>query len=462
MKFFFKNKKITVIGLAQSGRSSALLLKKLGAEVWVSDCSKTKETLKNAAGLKKFFIKNIELGHHSLEFIKNKDLVVISPGVPNWAKAVIWAKKYNIPIISEIELASLVCPAPIIAITGSNGKSTVTALIGQIFKKAGFKTFVCGNIGKPFAGQIGLPAGEAGLPVRQAGKIDKNSVVILELSSFQLEYIDKFRPKVGIILNVTPNHLDRYKKFDDYLKTKWRIFKNQGKRDFAVLNYNDANLRRLTHRLRGNVLFFSGHKSPSAAYLDNNYIFIKNKRFCSVDEVRIKGKHNLENAMACILAAKVFKIKDSVIQERLKSFHGLEHRLEPVRTLRAIDFINDSKSTNVGATIAAINTFSKPVVLIAGGRDKGSDFRPIRKFIPRPIKSLVLVGEAKEKIKRVLNGKAPFKEASNFSQAIKLAYEMAGPGEIVLLSPMCASFDMFRNFEHRGEVFKQIVKNLKK
>lgn len=447
MKNIFKGKKVIVIGLARSGLAASLLLKRLGAEVWVSDFSKTKEILKNSAILQKNYVKHIELGRHSLEFVRNKDLVVISPGVADEAKPIIWAKKYKIPIISEIELASLVCPAPLVAITGSNGKSTVAALIGQIFKKAGIKTFVCGNMGRPFAGEI--------------EKLDKNSVVILEISSFQLEYIDKFKPKVGIILNVSPNHLDRYKKLNGYIQAKWLIFKNQVKTDFAILNYNDVNLRKLSRRLKSNILFFGKNKNVCATYLNDNFIYIKNKKFCSGEEIKIKGEHNLENVMASILAAKVFKIKDKVIREALKAFKGLEHRIEYVRTLRGVDFINDSKATSVGATVAAINTFSKPVVLIAGGRDKGSDFSLIRQFMPERIKGLVLIGEARKKIRQISNSLVPVRETLNFSEAVRLAYQMANHGEVVLLSPMCASFDMFRHFEHRGEVFKKIVKRFK-
>jgi UDP-N-acetylmuramoylalanine--D-glutamate ligase len=447
MKNIFKGKKVIVVGLARSGLAASLLLKKLGAEVWVSDFSQTKDTLKNSGILQKNYIKDIELGRHSLEFVRNKDLMVISPGVSGEAKPIIWAKKYNIPIISEMELASLVCPAPILAVTGSNGKSTVTTLLGQIFKKAGIKTFVCGNIGRPFAGEI--------------EKVDKNSVVILETSSFQLEYIDKFKPKLGIILNVSPNHLDRYKELNDYVQTKWLIFKNQLKADFAILNYSDLSLRKLSRRLKSKILFFGKNKNLCTAYLSNDFIYIKNKKFCSLKEIKIKGKHNLENTMVSILAARIFKIKDKVIKEVLRTFKGLEHRIEYVRTLRGVDFINDSKATSVGATIAAINTFSKPIVLIAGGRDKGSDFSLIRQFIPHRIKGLVLVGEARKKIRQSLNSLVPIKEALNFKEAITMAYGMANPGEIVLLSPMCASFDMFHHFEHRGEVFKKIVKSFK-
>ncbi len=444
---YFADKKVAVVGLAESGLAVSLLLKRLGAEVWVTDSSSTKQTLKNSKQLQKKSIRHIELGTHSAEFIKGKDLVVISPGVPNKAKPIIWAKRYKIPVISEIELGSLVCPAPIIAVTGSNGKSTVTTLVGEIFKKAGFKTFVCGNIGLPFSGQI--------------SRIAKDSVVVLEVSSFQLEYIDKFKPKVGIILNVSPNHLDRYKNFNEYVKAKWRIFKNQGENDFAILNYDDVNLKKLSPNLKSKILFFSSSKQTSASYLKNNFIYFKNKKISPLKDIKIKGRHNLENIMACVSAAKVFGISDKVIKQVLKTFKGLEHRIEYVKTFGGIDFINDSKSTSVGATIAAVNSFSKPVVLIAGGRDKGSDFSPIRQLIPNRIKGLVLVGEAKEKIRETIKDLTAVEEAGSFPQAVKKAYQMASGGEVVLLSPMCASFDMFRNFEHRGEVFKKIVKSIK-
>lgn len=445
-KTYWPHKKITVVGLGCSGLAASLLLKKLGAEVWVTDFSRTDEAVKNAKRLKKNFIKNVEIGRHSPEFIKDKDLIIISPGVPRQAKPIAWAKKYNIPIISEIELASRFCPAPIIAVTGSNGKSTVTTLIGTIFKKAGIKTFICGNIGKPFSGQV--------------GKINHDSVVVLEVSSFQLEDTNRFKPKAGIILNLSPNHLDRYKKFDEYIQAKWRIFKNQDKSDFAILNYDDAKLKKLNHSLKGKILFFGKEQKANAAYLKNDFIYIKGKRFCSIEEIKIKGKHNLENAMACILTSKVFGIRDTIIKKVLRAFKGLEHRIEYVRTVRGVDFINDSKATSVGATMAAINTFSQPVVLIAGGRDKGGDFRPLKQLVPNRIKALVLVGEAKEKINRVVKGAVPIIQTSSFLQAVKKAYQVADPGEVVLLSPMCTSFDMFNDFEHRGQIFKKIVKNL--
>lgn len=444
---YFRDKKVTVVGLAASGLAASLLLKRLGAEVWVTDSSLIKQTLKNARQLQKKSIRNIELGTHSAKFIKDKDLIVVSPGVSNKAKPIIWAKKYKIPVISEIELGSLACPAPIIAVTGSNGKSTVTTLVGEIFKKAGFKTFVCGNIGLPFSGQV--------------SRIGKNSVVVLEVSSFQLEYIDKFKPKAGIILNVTPNHLDRYKNFNEYIKAKWRIFKNQDENDFAILNYDDVNLKKLSRDLKSKVLFFSSRQKADTGYLKNDFIYFKNKKFFPLKDIKIKGRHNLENIMAGVSAAKIFGISDKIIKQVLKTFKGLEHRIEYVKTFGGIDFINDSKSTSVGATLAALNCFSKPVVLIAGGRDKGSDFSPIRRLIPKRIKGLVLVGEAKEKIREAIKDLTAVEEAVSFPQAVKKAYQMAIGGEVVLLSPMCASFDMFRNFEHRGEVFKKIVRAIK-
>ncbi|MFA6355694.1 MAG: UDP-N-acetylmuramoyl-L-alanine--D-glutamate ligase [Candidatus Omnitrophota bacterium] len=428
----FKGKKVTVAGLAKSGMAAALLLKRRGARVWATDSGRSAALIKHGRLLKKRGI-TVELGKHSPSFIEGKDLVVISPGVPDDSPVLQWAGRFKVPVIGEIELGYLCCPAPIVAVTGTNGKSTTTTLIGEILKKGGKHAVVCGNIGNPFCGEI--------------AKMRKDSIVVLEVSSFQLESIRSFRPHVAVMLNISQNHFDRHPGLAAYMKAKARVFENQDGKDWAVFNNDDPLVRKLRTKTKARALFFSRRKKTP-------------QMPCGEEDLRIKGAHNIENILACLQVASIFGIKPEKVRQALKGFKGLEHRFEHVSDIRGVEFINDSKGTTVLATIMALESCVKPVILIAGGHDKGSDFRKAREAVGSKVKRLVLIGEAKEKIREHLSGVAPYVFAGTMDDAVKKAFAGAAKGDCVLLSPMCASFDMFRNFEQRGKVFKRIVRSI--
>ena len=417
----FKDKRVVVLGLGSSGFFSAKLLKKLGAKVFLSDKFEEKKQREYSCQLKELSI-DFELGKHTRDNIERADYIVVSPGVALNSEPIEWAKKKSIEVIGEIELAYQHCPAQIIAVTGTNGKTTVTTLIGKILEKAGRKTFVLGNIGRPFSSCV--------------DEIKDSDLVSLEVSSFQLETTKDFKPKVSLILNFTPDHLDRHKSLEEYFKAKKRIFLNQDKDDFLVLNYSDVNLRPLAEETKAKVLFFGEGKS-------------------GFDEKRFNS-----NQLSVLKVAEIFGIDSEICLEVFDEFKGIEHRMEFVASIKGIDFINDSKATNIEATIWALSNSTKPVVLIAGGRDKGSDFSNIGYILKDKVKSLVLFGQAKEKIKNSLAKIVNTVEAKDIFEAVNLAFAQAGDGDCVLLSPMCASFDMFSNYEERGRTFKKAVNNL--
>lgn len=421
----YKNKKVAVVGLARSGIAAANLLKNLGAEVFVTDSGNGGALTDQARDLRGRGIA-VELGGHTLDFIRNKDLVVVSPGVSNKSQALIWAGQLKIPVISEIELAWSVCPAKVIAITGTNGKTTVTALTAEVLRSKGSRAFALGNIGRPFSQEVINLAGD--------------DFVSLEVSSFQLERIDKFRPKVSVILNFRPDHLDRYKDMPEYLEAKKRIFRNQNNEDYLVLNDDDPVVRDLAKESKARAVFFGGHHKAGSAG---------------------KAPFNLNpNHLAVITIAGIFGVSDGECLEAFKNFKGAEHRMEQVRSFREIEFINDSKATNVDSTVWALQNIRKPAILIAGGRDKNSDYREISGLIKQKVKLLVVIGEAKEKIRSQLKESAAIQDASSLEEAVSISFRQARAGDCVLLSPMCASFDMFKDYEHRGRVFKEIVNKL--
>lgn len=418
----YRNKKITVVGLARSGLSAAHLLADLGAKVFVSEKSDNDNLRALASGLRKRRIE-VELGGHTESFIKEKDLIVASPGVSNRAYPLIRADELKIPVISEIELAWSLCPATVIAVTGTNGKTTVTTLIAKILEAKGKRAFALGNIGKPFSGEV-----------RNMNCAD---FVSLEVSSFQLERIINFKPKVSVILNISLDHLDRYKDMDEYLAAKKRIYMNQEKDDYSVLNYDDQVIRALSKETKAKTVFFSSKDSSGDSGFNLN-----------------------PNHFAVMAVGSIFGISKDACLEVFRNFKGVEHRLEEVRRLDGIKFINDSKATNVDSTVWALNNISEPVILIAGGRDKNSDYRTISNLLKEKVKFLILIGEAADKINNSFKGLLPIKRASSLDEAVNLAFGKAASGDCVLLSPMCASFDMFDNYEHRGKIFKEIVDRL--
>ena len=412
---YFKEKKILIVGFARSGIASANLLYGLGAQVFVTDNQDNDSTRQNISKLKSKEIK-IELGRHSQDFMRGKDLVIISPGVPNDALPILRARKEGIPVISEIELAWILCPAEVIAITGTNGKTTVTTLIGKVLEAGGKNTRICGNIGSPFCLEV--------------EDMKRGDFVALEISSFQLENVDTFKPRIAVILNLSCNHLDRYKDMQDYLAAKKRIFRNQDTADYLVLNYDDPVIRDLAQEAKSKVIYF--------------------RKVDGLDP----------NQSAVLTVASILGINKDLAKKVFSEFKGVEHRLEEVLKINGVRFINDSKSTTTEATLWALNNLAGPLVLIAGGREKGNDYRLVLELARQKVKAVILIGEAKERIKKEFSGHIRLDEAASLEEAVKKAYSLARSGESVLFSPMCKSFDMFSNYEERGRLFKNLVSKL--
>ncbi len=413
---YFKNKNITVIGLGRSGFACARLLYNIGARVSITEKEKNKQVINFARRLPSS-IKQ-ELGRHTSRFIKGRDLIVTSPGVDEKSQPLFWARQFRIPVISEIECAWRLCPARIVAVTGTNGKTTTVTLIGRVLEAAGQKTFILGNIGAPFSGQV--------------SEIQSRDIVSLEVSSSQLETINRFKPKISVILNFTPDHLDRYPDLSEYLSAKSRIFMNQDKSDYLVLNRDDPVVCDLAKKSKAKVVYFDGKMHP-------------NPNFAAVKAV-----------------ASILGVDTNLCDDVFRAFAGLPHRLERITEFKYREFINDSKATNPDATAFALRNISKPVILIAGGRDKGLDFSLIADLICRRTKALILFGEAKDKIRQIFNARLPIAEAPDLVGAVRLAFSQSRAGDCILFSPMCSSFDMFRDYEHRGEVFREAVKKLQK
>ena len=443
----FNNKNVLVCGIARSGICAALMLKKLGANVTIQDL-KSKDEIEQINILIENEI-NLYLGKNpDNDLINSMDLMVVSPGLPTDLDFVKYANS-KIPVISEIELAYLVCKAPIIAITGTNGKTTTTSLLGHILTNYK-KTYVAGNIGVPFS--------------HYALDIEKDSIVALELSSFQLETIKTFKPKIASVLNITEDHLNRHKTMENYIKAKERIFKNQDENDFLILNYDDLECRKMEAKAKSKVMYFSTKEQiNNGTYLKDNYIYINNYPFINTDNIKILGEHNMENVMVAILMCSCYKVPIDIIIDSLKTFKAVEHRIEYVATKKGVDYYNDSKGTNTDATIKAIKAMKKPIYLIVGGYDKNADFLPmIKEFKDKVIKA-VIIGQVKERLAKDCKNSNfnNYVIKESFLDAINYCYENAKSGECVLLSPACASFDMFKDYEERGNIFKRYVKDLK-
>lgn len=445
-----KNRKVGIIGMARSGVAAARLIFSQGGIPFVSDVRGEAELGKELKTLRENGIE-FETGGHTERLLKS-DFTILSPGVPSTIDIVREIIKEGIPIFSEIELSSWFCRGKIIAITGSNGKTTTTTLIGEILKKAGIKTEVCGNIGLPFAEVV--------------QNVTEDGFAVVELSSFQLEFIEEFAPHIALILNLTPDHLDRYESFDFYKKAKYRITENQTSNDYLVLNADDAVLKADELNTLANLQYFSQNRMLPTGVFQRGESLVGNaegmeKRIIDVSEILIPGPHNLQNAAAASLTALLLKVKPEVIAETLRTFPGVEHRMENAGTIAGINFINDSKATNVDSVCYALRSIDRPIHLIAGGRDKGGDFRPLIRYGANNIKDIVLIGEARDKMFTELGKSFAVQFAENMTEAVQKCFAMASPGDVVLLSPACASFDMFDNFEHRGRVFKEAVAKLK-
>ena len=448
-----EDKKILVVGLARSGLSAANFLLKRGARVTITD-TKSKEDLKEwIAQLSR--PTTLSLGAHKREDFLGVDFIVLSPGVPSNLPELLTASERKIPIYSEIELAYRFLDGKVIGISGSNGKTTTTTLIGELFKSSGHDFVVAGNIGPPLIQWVET-APRSSSPQR---------TFVVELSSFQLESIEKFKCDIALLLNVSPDHQDRYEKFDDYLHAKEQIFLNQTSEDFAVLNAdNPFTLKMASHRTAPVVLYSRKQDLKEGVFVHNGSIQVnwggQKQRLMPISEIRLKGKHNLENMLAATAAGFLSGVDREVMIETFRTFAGLEHRLELVRELQGVAFYNDSKATNMDSASQALQAFTEPLLVIMGGKDKGADFGVLRPWVAEKVKLLILLGAASDKISQSLGSTVATRRAKDMKQAVELAYENALPGDTVLLAPGCTSFDMFDDFEHRGRVFKEIVNQL--
>lgn len=448
----FVGKRVLVIGMARSGVAVSALLCRHNARVTIND-RKTEAELGDALAELRGMDMEWRLGEDPVALLDSTDVLVISPGVPITAPVVKAARERGIPVLGEIEVAYRLSKGRIVAVTGTNGKTTTTTLISEIFKNAGRLTYTVGNIGFPFSAI--------------ADETTPEDVIACEVSSFQLESIDMFRPWISAVLNVTEDHLNRHGTMDEYIRMKMRIFENQRRDDACVLNYDDPITRDMAGHMLAKPVFFSRRAQVDGAYVkDGQIVFGREfpRNVCRVDEVRIPGPHNLENALAAVAMAVCADVPLPVIRHTLRTFAGVEHRIEFVRELNGIRYINDSKGTNVDSTLKAIETMDRPTIIILGGSDKKSDYTPMAELMVKwpHIVGAVVIGETQRDIVAALDraGFTNYKCESDFKQAILTARDMASAGGNVLLSPACASFDMFRDFEQRGEVFKQIVGEL--
>ncbi len=442
-------KRVLVVGLGKSGVASALFLKQHGAQVTVSD-TKSGDELRNEIPVLLDHGITVETGGHGDRTFRGQDLIVVSPGVPVNAPPLAQARALGEAVIGEIELASRFLPGPIVAITGSNGKTTTTTLTGEIMTAGGFPALVGGNIGTP--------------AISLAERAKPETVIVLEVSSFQLETIQRFRPKVAVVLNVTPDHLDRHRTFDAYVDAKARIFENQQGSDFAVLNADDPTCVVMAARTSAQVFWFSRQKEgQQGAWVSDGNILFRDKsgqrEIMQVSEIPLKGAHNLENVLAAVCAGALMGCAPEKIRQAVRDFKAVEHRLEFVATIRGVDYYNDSKATNVDATIKALESFPANIHLILGGKDKGSDYTALNDLLRQRVKCVYTIGAAAAKIESQIKG-VEVVHAETLENALRRASAVAQSGDVVLLAPACASFDQFKNYEHRGQVFKEIVRVL--
>lgn len=453
-------KNIVVVGLGITGVAVIRFLKDRGAAVVATDMASESDL---GPGVQEFQAMGVslELGGHRSETFEKADLIVLSPGVPHTIEPLLQARNRGVPVLGEIELASRYIRQPTVAVTGTNGKTTTTELVGDMLIRSGFKVFVGGNIGNPL--------------IDYAGGKQEADVIVAEISSFQLDTIESFRPHVGVLLNITADHLDRYPNFAAYAAAKIRLFENQQADDIAVLNGSDPLVRSLTEKIISRKLIYPNPLSDEeGAVLDHPRITIGSEKLETRDKIfripvsmdlsqlKLSGRHNLENACAAGLAALAAGARPEAIQDCLNQFKGSAHRLEHIETIEDVDFFNDSKATNVDAVRRAVECFDKPVVLIMGGLDKGGNFKELREVISRHVKKLFVMGRAADLIRTALADTTPTVAVTSMSDAARQAYQASSPGDVVLLSPGCASFDMYDNYGQRGEDFKDSVEKLKR
>jgi len=447
--FELEGKRVLVVGLARTGETVSLFAAGYGAKVTATDEKPESALVETAAKLRAAGVK-LDLGGHSPAAFFEQDLIVVSPGVPANLPALALARVAGIPVWSEIELAWRFLRGKLVGITGSNGKTTTTSLVAHILKTAGIPTLTGGNIGVPLLSLV--------------ERSTDSSVTVAELSSFQLEEIEKFRPEIGVLLNLTPDHLDRHASFEEYTAAKMRLFENQLDRDAAVLNADDPEV---TRRMPSgpHIYWFSRQKRVAeGAFLRDGQIifrtdgseFVVGRR----DEIPLRGEHNVENVLAACAAAYLAGADPAAIANGVKTFSGVEHRLEFVGEIGGVDFYNDSKATNVDAALKAIEAFPGPLLVILGGKDKGSPYTPLVEPLRQRARLAILIGAAAEKIARDFGDAVPFVHAGTLDRAVQMAVDRAQPSDTVLLAPACSSFDQFENYEERGRAFKQLVAKL--
>ena len=442
-------KRVLVVGLARSGLASALLCARYGAQVTATDELAEPKLAETAQKLRAAGVR-LALGGHPESIFIERDLVIVSPGVRANLPQLELARAQGVRVWSEIELAWHLLRGRLVAITGSNGKTTTTALVGHILQTAHIPVLVGGNIGTPLVSLVDSSS--------------DSTVTVAEVSSFQLETIQAFRPDIAVLLNLTPDHLDRHVSFEEYARAKGRLFENQAESDAAVLNADDQQVAQLVPS-RPQIFWFSRDKRVMAgAFLRGDQIIFRREGAETVllrrEEIPLRGEHNLENVMAACIAARLAGAEPAAIAEAVGSFAGVEHRLEFVAEIGGVSFFNDSKATNVDATLKALEAFTTPLLVILGGKDKGGDFTTLQEPLRRHARLVLLIGAAADKIASQLGSSLLIERAETLDRAVRLAFESAQPGDTVLLAPACASFDQFENFEHRGRVFKQIVERL--
>lgn len=444
--------KILIVGAGKSGVSCALLARRQGyKEIFVTEIGPEENFLDEKKTLEENQI-GYEFGSNTLSLVNQYDTIVSSPGVPPDAEIILEAERRGKQVISEIEFAYKFNRNPIIAITGTNGKTTTTHLVDFIFRTSGKKSIAAGNVGLPYSDIV--------------DKIDPETIVVLELSSYQLHRIEKFKPNVAIILNITPDHLKYHKTFSNYREAKFKIFSNQTKDDLLILNFDDKETFLAKSLAGGRVAYFGMTPIDFGAYLKGENICLRfpegnnEEVIMRSGEIKIPGVHNIYNSLASIVAARFFEVRNETLREALMNFQGVEHRLEFVRTLDGVTYINDSKATNVDSAYYALSSYNKPIIWIAGGRSDQNDYVFLNDVVEKNVKAIIAIGEAKGEIfGHFCTSKRCYLE-DTLEDAVYRAREIAEPGDIVLFSPACKSFDMFRNFEHRGRVFKEIVNGL--
>ena len=449
-----KGKKVLVVGLGKSGLAAALFLRRKGALVTVSDVRSAESLANDIPALLEEGIM-VEAGGHGLLTFRRQDLIVVSPGVPLDTQELVQVRNLGLPVIGELELAARFLKGKSVAITGSNGKTTTTTLLGEILSDSGLRTLVCGNIGVPVIGLI--------------DESTPDTWSVLEVSSFQLESTVEFHPNIAVILNITPDHLDRHGSFENYALAKERIFAAQDANDFTVLNADNTRAAEAAARTKASVYWFSiEHEVEQGAWLESGYVVYRAvgdsaARGAEIEQVMplkgipLKGAHNVENVLAAVVAARLAGVPGETIRRAVEKFQAVEHRLEYVATFNGVEYYHDYKATNVDATAKAIAAFSSGIHLILGGKDKNSDYRLLSQLLRDRVSAVYTIGSAAQKIESHLRGLVSLNSCETLEKAVNAAASAARPGEVVLLAPACSSFDQFENYEQRGRAFKQLV-----